>query len=47
MNLNALEGYKHKEISEILGISESTSKTQYMRAKQILLQKINSAIYES
>jgi RNA polymerase sigma factor (sigma-70 family) len=32
-SLYALEGYDHEEISEILGISESTSKTQYMRAK--------------
>ncbi|MCK4746343.1 MAG: sigma-70 family RNA polymerase sigma factor, partial [Bacteroidales bacterium] len=29
-----LEGYDHKEISEILGISESTSKSQFLRAKQ-------------
>jgi RNA polymerase sigma factor (sigma-70 family) len=32
-SLYALEGYDHEEISEILEISESTSKTQYMRAK--------------
>jgi RNA polymerase sigma factor (sigma-70 family) len=32
-SLYALEGYDHEEISGILGISESTSKTQYMRAK--------------
>lgn len=33
-SLYLLEGYDHQEISEILGISESNSKTQYMRAKQ-------------
>ena len=33
-SLNLLEGYDHKEISEILGISESTSKSQFLRAKQ-------------
>jgi len=33
-SLYLLEGYDHKEISEILGISESTSKSQYLRAKQ-------------
>ena len=33
-SLYALEGYDHEEISTILGISESTSKTQYMRAKE-------------
>lgn len=27
------EGYEHKEIAEVLGISESTSKSQYHRAK--------------
>jgi RNA polymerase sigma-70 factor (ECF subfamily) len=33
-SLYALEGYDHSEISQILGISESTSKSQYLRAKQ-------------
>jgi RNA polymerase sigma-70 factor (ECF subfamily) len=47
LNLYALEGYKHKEISEILGITESTSKTQYKRAKKILLEKLKSLIYEN
>lgn len=32
-NLYLLEGYDHGEIAQILGISESTSKTQYMRAR--------------
>jgi RNA polymerase sigma factor (sigma-70 family) len=36
LNLYLLEGYDHKEISQILGISESTSKTQYLRAKEKL-----------
>lgn len=35
-NLFAIEGYKHKEIAEMLDISESTSKSQYHRAKKIL-----------
>jgi len=39
--LYLLEGYDHKEISEILDISESTSKSQYMRAK-IKLKKLLS-----
>jgi len=47
LNLYALEGYKHREISKILGITESTSKTQYKRAKQILLSKLKSLIYEN
>ncbi len=37
--LYLLEGYDHTEIGDILGISESTSKTQYHRAK-IKLKKI-------
>ncbi|MFH2144096.1 MAG: RNA polymerase sigma factor [Bacteroidota bacterium] len=32
-SLYMLEGYDHTEISEILNISESTSKSQYLRAK--------------
>ena len=33
LNLYLFEGYDHTEIAEILNISESTSKTQYHRAK--------------
>ena len=33
-SLYLLEGYDHGEISQILNITESTSKTQYMRAKR-------------
>jgi DNA-directed RNA polymerase specialized sigma24 family protein len=32
-SLYLLEGYDHGEISQILGITESTSKTQFMKAK--------------
>jgi len=32
-SLYILEGYDHQEIAQILGISVSTSKTQYYRAK--------------
>jgi RNA polymerase sigma-70 factor (ECF subfamily) len=35
-SLYLLEGYDHAEISEILHISESTSKTQFMRARQMV-----------
>ncbi len=38
LSLYLLEGYDHQEIGEILGISESTSKSQYSRAKAKLLQ---------
>ena len=35
-NLYAVEGYSHKEIAAQLGITESTSKSQFSRAKAIL-----------
>lgn len=37
LSLYLLEGYDHEEISEILGISKNTSRTQFMRAKRKLL----------
>jgi RNA polymerase sigma-70 factor (ECF subfamily) len=40
-NLFAVEGYNHKEIGEMLGISEGTSKSQYSRAKSLLKVKLN------
>ncbi len=39
-NLYAVEGYKHKEIAEILGIDTNTSKSQYSRAKASLREKL-------
>jgi len=41
-NMFAIEGYSHKEIAEMLSISEGTSKSQYSRARQLLIQRINS-----
>ncbi len=40
--LYAIEGYDHREISEILGVSETTSKSQYSRAKRKLKELIGS-----
>lgn len=45
-NMYVIEGYKHNEIAELLGISESTSKTQLMKARKVLMKKINKHIYE-
>jgi RNA polymerase sigma factor (sigma-70 family) len=45
--LHALEGYKHREIAEMLCISESTSKTQYKRALGILQTNLKQKIYVS
>jgi RNA polymerase sigma-70 factor, ECF subfamily len=39
-NLYAVEGYKHKEIAEILGIDTNTSKSQYSRAKAVIRDKL-------
>lgn len=39
-NLYAIEGYSHKEIGDLLGISEGTSKSQYSRAKAHLQKLI-------
>lgn len=41
-NLNTIEGYSHKEISEIMNISVNTSKSQLSRAKHSLRKKIES-----
>lgn len=40
-NMYAIEGFSHKEIAKILGITESTSRTQFSRARQWLQQRIN------
>jgi RNA polymerase sigma-70 factor (ECF subfamily) len=46
-SLYLLEGYDHQEISEILKISESNSKTQYMRAKHRIKEILKNQLYES
>lgn len=45
--LHALEGYKHREIAEMLGVTESTSKTQYKRALDLLFINLKKKIYVS
>lgn len=39
-NMFAIEGYSHNDIATTLGISESTSKSQYLRAKAFLRAKL-------
>lgn len=46
-SLYLLEGYDHREISQILSISESNSKTQYMRAKNKIKELLKGVIYEN
>ena len=39
-NLYVIEGYKHSEIAEMLNISENTSKTQLLKARKQLMEKV-------
>jgi len=43
-NLHVIEGYKHQEIAEMLDISESTSKTQLLKAKKMLRMKLENIL---
>jgi len=44
LSLYLVEGYDHGEIAEILGISESTSKSQFNRAKKKLKELLEGSI---
>ncbi len=46
-SLYLLEGYDHIEISEILNISVSNSKSQFMRARLKVKEKLNQMGYEN
>lgn len=39
-NLYVIDGYSHKEIGEMLGVSEGTSKSQLARGKKMLQEKV-------
>ena len=41
LNMFVFEQRSHKEIADLLGIKESTSASQYLRAKKFLAKKIN------
>jgi RNA polymerase sigma-70 factor (ECF subfamily) len=43
-NLYAVEGYSHKEIGDLLQIGESTSRSQYSRARKILIERLNNYV---
>jgi RNA polymerase sigma factor (sigma-70 family) len=45
LNLHAIEGYKHHEIADMLGISINTSKSQLLLAKQKLRTMVGQHIY--
>ncbi len=39
-NLYAIEGYSHKEVANLLGISEGTSKSNLSRARAVLQKQV-------
>lgn len=41
-NLFAIEGYSHKEVGELLQISENTSKSQLSKARNYMIQKLKN-----
>jgi RNA polymerase sigma-70 factor (ECF subfamily) len=43
-NLYAIENYNHREIGNLLGISENTSKTQLLKARKVLRKKIDALV---
>ena len=43
-NLSIIEGYTHKEIGEMLNISENTSKSQLSRARSVLQGKLKNKV---
>jgi len=45
-NMYVVEGYTHKEIGDIMGISEGTSKSQLSRAKVILQEMVKKFLEE-
>jgi RNA polymerase sigma-70 factor (ECF subfamily) len=45
-SLYLFEGYDHVEISQILGITQSTSKSQYMRAKRKVVELLKEKYHE-
>lgn len=45
-NLHVVEGYKHVEIAEMLGISENTCRTQFKKARASLMKLILERNYE-
>ncbi|MDR1332270.1 MAG: sigma-70 family RNA polymerase sigma factor [Tannerella sp.] len=44
-NMYTVEGYSHKEIANTLHITESTSRSQYVRARKLLQEQIRNAGY--
>jgi RNA polymerase sigma factor (sigma-70 family) len=47
LNMFAIEGYSHKEIAAELNITESTSRSQFVRAKALLEKKLISLGFDT
>jgi RNA polymerase sigma-70 factor (ECF subfamily) len=47
LTLYLLEGYDHKEIGQILNITENTSRTHLLRGKKILKEQLKKSNYEA
>jgi RNA polymerase sigma-70 factor (ECF subfamily) len=45
-NLHAVEGYAHGEIATLLGITEGTARSQYLRARKYLVELIQKTLTE-
>jgi RNA polymerase sigma-70 factor (ECF subfamily) len=45
-NLHAIEGYSHVEIAKMLNISEGTCRSQYLRARKQLVERIGQSQLE-
>ena len=45
-NLHAIEGYSHVEIADMLGITDGTSRSQYARARGLLIKWIEKFSFE-
>ena len=43
-NMHVIEGYSHKEIADMLGINEGTSKSQLARAKMVLKKMVQDRL---
>ena len=41
-NLHAVEGFTHVEIGSMMGINEGTSRSQYARARALLIEWLNT-----
>jgi len=39
--MHVVDGYSHREIADVLGISESTSRSQFFKARKLLQKKLN------